>query len=661
MTTDNKNNKLIYLSGLIALILSDLAYADTEVNPKIDKTSQDTMIVTMVEQSAPLMVITDPKKPRQPVPASDGADYLKTISGFSLVRKGGSNGDPVFRGMFGSRLNILTNGGTILGGCGGRMDTPTSYISPETYDRITMIKGPETVIWGPMGSTATILFERDILRFSKTDSFMRGDLLAGTNSRFDQSFDGAFGNEDGYIRLIGNHAKANDYHDGNNDRVHSKWSRWNSDIALGFTPNKDTALEVTAGKGNGKASYADRGMDGSRFLRESLGMRFEQANIAELLAKLEGQLYYNYINHMMDNYHLRPVRMRKMESNPSRKTVGGRINTTWQSSDIFKLQLGIDGRQDTHKSKTRRNMLTTHNWQKDSKITNYGLFSELNLYLTDVDTIISGMRVDRYSADATQLNQSRHKVLPGGFMRYEHDLTDYVATVYTGLGYTSRFPDYWELFSASNKVQMFKKLNPEKTTQLDAGIIYKTDTLNVQLSSYVGWVNDYILYTTLGKSNNVNNVDARTLGSELNVNYHITTNIMTDMALNYSWAKNRDNHKPLPQIPPLELKLGLHYHADNWSIGSLWRLVNSQHRIAKDQGNVIGKDFASSKGFGIFSLNGEYSITKQFRLSAGVDNLFNKYYVEHLNRGGVATFGYTANQQIAEPGRVVWAKLHYDF
>lgn len=60
--------------------------------------------------STPLVVVTDPKAPRQPLPASDGADYLKTIPGFTSIRSGGTNGDPVLRGMFGSRLNVLANG-----------------------------------------------------------------------------------------------------------------------------------------------------------------------------------------------------------------------------------------------------------------------------------------------------------------------------------------------------------------------------------------------------------------------------------------------------------------------------------------------------------------------------------------------------------------------
>ena len=88
----------------------------------------DALIVTGIAPSMAMTFVTDPKLPRQPVPASDGADYLKTIAGFSVLRSGGTNGDPVLRGMFGSRLNLLTNDGAMSGACPSRMDNAMSYI-----------------------------------------------------------------------------------------------------------------------------------------------------------------------------------------------------------------------------------------------------------------------------------------------------------------------------------------------------------------------------------------------------------------------------------------------------------------------------------------------------------------------------------------------------
>lgn len=50
---------------------------------------------------------------------------------------------------------------------------------------------------------------------------------------------------------MGNKSRSDDYKDGNGDRVPSKWDKWNGDMALGWTPDKDTLIELTAGKGTG--------------------------------------------------------------------------------------------------------------------------------------------------------------------------------------------------------------------------------------------------------------------------------------------------------------------------------------------------------------------------------------------------------------------------
>ncbi|HAV87666.1 MAG TPA: TonB-dependent copper receptor, partial [Pseudomonas sp.] len=295
------------------------------------------LVVTGVAQTTPLKVVTDPKLPRQPVPASDGADYLKTIPGFSAVRNGGVNGDPVFRGMFGSRLKLLSNGGEMLGACPNRMDSPSSYISPENFDRLTVIKGPQTVLWGPGASAATVLFEREPEQFSEPDWRLNTSFLTGSNGRFDRILDAAAGAEQGYARLMANSSQADDYEDGSGDTVPSRFDKWNTDVALGWTPDADTLLELTAGRGDGEARYAGRGMDGSQFKRESLGLRFEKTNIGETFYGLEAQVYYNYADHIMDNYSLRDFVPSMMMPNPTlsrvdRRTLGGRLVGTWQWS-----------------------------------------------------------------------------------------------------------------------------------------------------------------------------------------------------------------------------------------------------------------------------------------------------------------------------------------
>ncbi|MEA3236748.1 TonB-dependent copper receptor [Pseudomonas mosselii] len=640
-------------------------------------------VITAIAPSSPLTVVTNPKDPRQPVPASDGGDYLKTIPGFSVIRAGGTNGDPVLRGMFGSRLNILTNGGMMLGACPGRMDAPTSYISPETYDRLTVIKGPQSVIWGPGGSAGTILFEREPEKFGELGSRVNGSVLAGSNGRFDKVLDAAAGNQLGYVRFIGNQSHSDDFEDGNGDTVPSRWDKWNGDVSLGWTPDADTLLELTAGKGDGEARSAGRGMDGSQFKRESLGLRFEKSNLGEVLDKVEAQVYYNYADHVMDNYTLRTpsgtgMMGMPMVSNVDRRTMGARIKATWRWADV-QLISGIDAQTNEHRQRGGMGV-NAHKgkpWTKDADFHNYGAFGELTWYATGEDRLVTGARLDRASArdfrkgSATE-GDTRADTLPSGFVRYEHDLAAIPATTYIGLGHTQRFPDYWELFSPkrapAGSVNAFDGIKPEKTTQLDFGIQYRDERLEAWASGYVGQVRDYILFdyqrNMMGSlTSQAQNVDARIMGGELGAAYKLTENWKADATLAYAWGKNSSDGKALPQMPPLESRLGLTYSRDTWSVGALWRLVAEQNRIAKNQGNVVGKDYDTSSGFGVFSLNGAYKVNNNLKLSAGVDNLFDKAYAEHLNLAGNAGFGYpaSATEPVNEPGRTFWTKVDFSF
>lgn len=649
-------------------------------------------VITAIQQSSPLTVVADPKEARQPVPASDAADYLKTIPGFSAIRSGGSNGDPVLRGLFGSRLLLLTDGGQMLGACPGRMDAPSSYISPETFDLLTVTKGPQTVIWGPGASAGVVRFEREPERFGELGARLHASVLAGSNGRFDRVIDGAVGSEQGYLRVMGNRSHSDDYANGDGDTVPSRWDKWNGDVALGWTPGADSLIELSAGRGDGEARYAGRGMDGSQFKRESLGLRIERSNLGGVLDKVEAKLYYNYADHIMDNFRLRvpdPTSMmaRPMASQVDRRTLGARLAATWKWDDLD-LLAGVDAQRSEHRARrSSYSMMGGYTdadrfpWSKDALMHNYGAFAEATWRLAERDRLVSGARVDRASAkDYRQsfssmmgmarpnptAGETRAETLPSGFVRYEHDLSGSPTTVYAGIGHVQRFPDYWELFSAglngpAGADNVFAGIEPEKTTQLDIGIQYQDDKLQAWASAYAGQIRDYILFDYRGMSTQADNVDARIMGGELGVAYAFDSSWKADATLAYAWGKNSSGGEALPQMPPLEARLGLTYQRDDWSVGALWRVVDGQGRIAEGRGNVVGQDFGDSAGFGVFSLNGGYRVSRQVKLSAGVDNLLDKNYAEHLNLAGDAGFGFPADTRIDEPGRTFWAKVDLDF
>src|SRR5690554_3718216 len=261
------------------------------------------------------------------------------------------------------------------------MDSPSSYISPETYDKLTVIKGPQSVQWGPGNSAATVLFERGPEQFDEFGSRIDASILGGSNHRFDRNLDAALGNRQGYLRLMGNASKSHDYEDGGGDRVPAQWSKWNTDVALGWTPTEDILLELTGGTGDGESRYAGRRMDGTQFKRESLGLRYKQENLGDTWQAIEAQLYYNYADHIMDNYKLRTPAMMAMATQVDRRTLGMRLKSAWQWRG-HELVAGVDGQKNEHRLRPRTGGATTSHFVRDAEFSQFGVFAELDSRLT---------------------------------------------------------------------------------------------------------------------------------------------------------------------------------------------------------------------------------------------------------------------------------------
>ncbi|WP_418304026.1 TonB-dependent copper receptor [Pandoraea faecigallinarum] len=682
---------LIFSVPTLAISAMSASAAAAETTPPIDVPADDAAVqlppveVVASPLTTPLIVRTDPKAPRQPLPASDGADYLKTIPGFTSIRSGGTNGDPVLRGMFGSRLNIVANGVPTLGACPGRMDAPTSYIAPESYDKVTVVKGPQSVVYGPGASAGTVLFERVTPRFEQAGMRLDGSLVGGSFGRNDQNIDVTLGKPDIYGRVSANHAHSQDYRDGNGNTVPSQWDKWNTDAALGWTPDANTRIELTAGTGDGYARYAGRSMDGVHFRRETFGLSFEKQHIGDVLDSIEARVYYNQADHVMDNYTLRQPDPQSsmpmpMAADVRRRTFGARAAVTLRFGDAFKLVTGVDAqsnRLDSRSAMGQQNY-ADQPWDAQAMMWNAGTFGELTWYASDASRVIGGARLDYASARdkralASEMmdmpnptfDDNRARVLPSAFARYERDLASLPLTWYAGIGHAQRYPDYWELFSAdagpAGTVNAFSSVQPEKTTQLDIGARYKSAHLDAWLSAYAGYVQDFILFNyaagSMGSTTQATNVNAQIMGGEAGVSWRPVASLRAETSLAYAWGRNASSGDPLPQMPPLEARFGLEYTRGDWSVGGLWRVVAPQHRYTLNEGNVVGKDFGPSAGFGVLSLHTKYKISKAVQVAVGIDNLLNKAYTEHLNLAGNAGFGYSANSAIMEPGRTAWVRV----
>lgn len=670
----------------IALAFAPNAFAAEEMLPEV--------VVTAPAMEEPLVVTTNPRKPRQPIPAQDGAEYMKTIPGFSVIRKGGTDGDPVFRGMAGSRLNILLDGEQILGGCGGRMDPPTAYIFPSSYDKITLVKGPQTVLYGPGSSAGTVLFERTAARRSDSGVGVEGSVTAGSFGRADVMADVHGGTPNAYGRAIYTNSRADDYKDGDGVSVHSSYSRWSGNAAVGMTPNDSTRMELSMAKSDGQAAYADRSVDGSKFARDNAGVKVDWKNANPgNVEKVEAQLFRNYIDHVMDSYSMRaggnPAGM-MAAMNPDRTTTGGRLLGTLNLTEATQLKLGVDTQSNVHTARFGAapgftGAYTLKARVEDANFHNQGIFAEAAHQLSEEIRIIGGLRSDAWEAHDKRAtistgmtsqanptaNLARNETLNSGFVRFEQNVLGNAGTFYAGLGHTERFPDYWELVSKESATTLSAfNTRPEKTNQLDAGITFRQGDVSGSLSGFYSKVSDFILIQS-----NVNkgtammprlttitrNVDANTLGGEASIAVKVAPEWKLDVSLAYVRGDNETDSTPLAQISPLEERIGVTYDNSVWTAGGLLRMVAAQDRVAVNQGNIAGQDIGTSKGFIVLSLNAAYRATKDILVSAGIDNLTDRTYAEHLSRSGAMVSGFTQTTRVNETGRNLWVKANFKF
>jgi iron complex outermembrane receptor protein len=653
----NRIFKRLPLAVAVSMALPIMAQAQ--------ETKLESVVVTAPTMEAPLTVTTDPKAPRQPLPAHDGADMLKSIPGFSVIRKGGTDGDPVFRGMSGSRLGILLDGQEIHGGCGGRMDPPTAYIYPESYDRVTVLKGPQQVLYVPGSSAGVVLFERESKRMTEPGWSAQGSLTFGSFGRNDQYLEVRGGNPDFYARANATRSDSDNYEDGDGEEVHSFYTRWSTSAALGWTPDDNTLIELSAGRSDGEAAYADRAMDGTKFERENVALKFEKRNISSLVNKVEANVYYSYIDHVMDNYSLRSNTGMKMLNNPDRETKGGRVAVTLTPAEPLQLVLGADMKTDEHTFRDGTNYFTKPR-TGDLSFDRYGVFGEATYALDDVRRVVGGLRVDDHEVTNDKMGGiTESETLPSGFLRYENDYASGAGTWYVGLGHAERFPDYWEYMRTANlprsgDARTFTTLDPEKTTQLDVGANWTHGEWSAAVSGFYSKVDDYILLRWVTPvTANVRNVDATVYGLEGDVTWRFAPNWQAYGTLAWVRGTNDTDNKPLAQQPPLEAKLGVEYDNRVFSYGAMVRMVAKQDRYDIGSGSIVanGQDLGATPGFATLALNAGYRPNKTTLLTVGVDNVFDRTYREHLGKGGW-DFGSAkvTDLRINEPGRTLWLK-----
>lgn len=659
--------------------LSQTLFADTDVLAPVD-----------IHADA-LQPAATPLDLHKASPGRESADLLRDILGVSGSRMGGHGTDPAIRGQSQTRLNILLDGAYVHGGCPNRMDPPTSYAPPGSYEEITVLKGVQTLEFGGGGSGGTILFERVTERFSDEET-MRGRAEAGyrgNGGSWDMLADVAAGSSDGFVRVIGSRAHGGNYDDGDGNEVRSGYEEKSVTLIGGLTPDADTRAEISIERQRtSDILFPGAGMDSPLADNDAVRLKVQKQNMSGLFSGVKAELYQTEVSHVMDNYTLRPLTApAKMRAPSTSDTLGGRLVGELDSS-IGQWKLGIDfqnndrvaDRFNDSAGGVRQSIL----WP-GVEIDQKGLFAELTHTLDSRDRVIVGARYDRVTANATTAaTPAMGGVSPntlyniyygttakekdednlGGLLRYEHDLANGFGTLYAGVSRSVRTADATERYMASNSSNASMRwvgnpdLEPEKHHQAEIGVLWKGQNWQAETSVFYNDVTDYILRDRFHAAGNnatiYRNIDASLSGGEASVNYRFNRNWQLSTGIAYVRAHNETDDKAIAQTPPLEGRLSLDYESDQWSAGGRVRAAAQQNRVDLDPLTGSGLDVQKTPSWAVLDLYATYRVSDSVSIDVGMDNVFDRDYAQHMNRGN----SFDATQvQVDEPGRSAWLKV----
>ena len=585
------------------------------------------------------------------------------------------------------------------------MDPPTSYANTGNYEEVTVIRGVQTLEHGGGGSGGTVLFERVTKRFDGEEA-MRGSVDTGYRGNHDTKqlgVDVAAGSATLFGRFLGSYTDAGNYEDGDGNEIRSSYQERGGTAILGYTPSDAIRADVSVERQETRdILFPGAGMDSHLADNDTVRFKYDTEQVGGAFTHVKAEVYRSEVEHVMDNYTLRPltapVRMRAPSTSD---TTGGRV-VAELASGYGRWKVGIDTQRNDrdalrfNDSAMPAPVLNSVMWP-GVEIDQTGIFAELTHDLDRRNRLTGGLRYDYVRSNASKADldppamgmmnplspnqlyaiyyggaqaarQSDHNV--GGLLRYEHDLAGGNGTVYAGFSRSVRTPDATERYMASNGMMPSQNwvgnpnIEPEKHCQVELGLQLRSGDWEADGSVFYNDVSDYILRDRFvdtanpaNKAEIYRNIDATLIGGEVRVGYRWSANWRSELGVAYIRAENDTDNRAIAQTPPLEGLVSLDYSAGNWDAGARIRAAASQDRVDTVSSTGVpgdGLDFGETSVWAVLDLYANYDINDSVSIDIGVDNLLDHTYAQHLNREDPSS----GDQfQVNEPGRSAWVKL----
>ena len=642
----------------------------------------------------------------------DVAQLLKEAPGANVNSNGPLTGIPQYRGMYGSRIATAIDGNQLAPSGPNWMDPPISYVVGSQLESLEVYRGivPVSVAQESIGGAVDARLNKGTFGTS-SDFGLSGRVMTST-----QSVSGGYNlntnlyasNDRHRIKLAaltesGNNA---DFPDG---KIRpTEYERQRYDIGYGFRTGAHT-LQLDYG-------YNDTGDTGTPALPMdigyirgdlyNLGYRFE-ANADKDIAL---SVYGSELRHAMTNYELRQPppaanwRRNKAESD----NAGFKLQATLRDAD-GEWRVGADGFDSTHDSNIdnpNNPLFFVENFNSAQREV-LGAFVERQQSFGSRWNTELGLRYNRVSMDAGKVNGTPAMMMPPAMMlrdsfnnaqrNQDDDNVDLVARAwyaasdnsswYLGLARKNRSPSYQERYLwlpleataglADGRTYTGNiELDPETANQVEFGLDYSNSGLTLSPRVFYSKVDDYIqgtpsevapavmfvqMMNMMNGTNNppplqFTNVDAKLYGFDMDWALQLNERWALSGIVNYVRGERDDIDDNLYRIAPLNATFRLNYARANWSATVEGVIYDKQNQVSETNAEQ------KSSGYGILNLSGTWQATSSLQLAAGIDNLFDREYQNHLNG-----YNRAANPDISKGERLpgyganAFARLLYEF
>lgn len=667
-----------FLSGpsLLALLsfaisLPAVAHAEDDAASPL----RDVIIVTGARAQTPATIVVE-RPGSHPLEGPDAATLLARVPGGARVGNGALSGQAQYQGLFGPRLNARIDGQRFASGGPNLMDPPLHYAPPPLVSALEIDRGVSPVRDGPgLGGGLNAILKR--VDFSDApDLALRYDVTAAGRSADDSyAVGGVVGASNRTFRfnVIGSREEGDDTKFPGGRIADSAFERTVYGASFGARSKTQEAGFEFRRQETGPTGNPPFPMD-----IPYVDANFARANYRGSFGKLglEASAGYAGVNHAMNNFDLRPAPSPMMlrETTTDAKTYAGRIAASYPALSGL-LRLGGDvekARHDVTIANPDNAAFFIHSLSgfEDRRI---GAFVEWTGAVGPLNGEI-GARVDDRRQKAGEA--STGPAAPMGAMmlaaafnageRERADKTvDAAARFWTTpadgfswrltLARKTRVPNYVERFSwlptnasgglADGNIYVGDlKLKPETAWIAQAGFDYASARAYFRPAVFFKRIDNYIqgvpfdatpgvidstqemIASMNGDSTPLRfaNVDARLYGADFDAGLALTSCWRADLLGSYVRGERRDIKDNLYRIAPPSLTAGLTYDRGRWSATFESRLVAAQNNVSATNGE------ARTGGYAIFNLYGDWKVADGVRLSAALENLFNRRYEDHL-------------------------------